>query len=180
MAIQFANSPTSVPSGVSMRHVNPRHRDVAAPSRGERIAKMSPRQSARGLHVDAIAVLDVHVAVDIQAHQFALLGCSLRRINASRPIKSSGLGFERHGEADARLERVGLVGEVVSLQRSDPLRRGPYPEPLGPSVSDRGPVRPPRSHQRSRGRVWGGTSPRSPIHLCSRSATKQRECRLRC
>ena len=37
-------------------------------------------------------------------------GCSLRWISACAADEIVALGFQRHGEADARLERIGLIG----------------------------------------------------------------------
>ena len=82
------------------------------PSTGERIAEVTtPICGASDMH--AVAMADIDIGVDVEPDQFArrVFLAADQRLAADEIV---GLGLQRHGEADASLERIGLVGEFIA------------------------------------------------------------------
>ncbi|MPL84472.1 hypothetical protein SDC9_30437 [bioreactor metagenome] len=111
--------------GLGMGDVDAGERDPLA--RAGRVHGRADLAHLRPPDPHAIAVKDRVLALDLEADELAR-----RRLLAPAqrlaPDEIGGLRFQRHGEADAGLERVGLVGEIVAREdqpRLDPAQIEP-------------------------------------------------------
>ena len=133
LAVELAD--LDLGADLGMGDVEPRKRDGLASSIGERVALVTTPTWARPTWTQS--PWPTASLPSISRPTSLCCGCSLRRISASRPMKSSVFDLQRHGEADAGLERVGLVGEFVTGEDQARPRCAPCRAPAGPSASAR-------------------------------------------
>ena len=63
--------------------------------------------------MQAVTVADIDIGVDVQTHEL-VQGVLFAADQGLASDEIIGLGLQGHGEADARFERVGLVGEIIA------------------------------------------------------------------
>ena len=124
------------------------------PSIGERLPLVTTPTWERP-DVDAVAVPAVSLPSSSRPTSWRC-GAALRFTSASRPTKSSSLRLERHGEADAGLEGIDLVVELVAGEDQPGLDPQHVERVEARAAADRAAARPPITASQTAARPPGG------------------------